>query len=355
MSNVLINFKKIKNMTKHIAVIRMSAMGDVAISVPVLTAFAEQYPQIELTVVTRPLFAPIFSHIPNCKIFTPDLKGKHKGVVGLFRLYKDLKNQGINVVADIHNVLRTNILKLFFCLSGTPFEQIKKGRKEKKNLIRSKNKIFKQLKPSYERYADVFAALGMPISLEKKYFAPQPKLSNSVKNILSNGKRIGIAPFAAHLGKQYPFERMKKVIFELSQSYPNGKIYVFGGGNHEKEKINELIELKNVENIVGKYNFSEELQLISRLDVMVAMDSGNAHLSAMYGVPTITLWGVTHPYAGFYPYQQPVENALLADRKLYPLLPTSIYGNKYPKGYENAITTIQIEDILRKVKEILEE
>ena len=105
--------------------------------------------------------------------------------------------------------------------------------------------------------------------------------------------------------------------------------------------------------MVGKLSFKQELELISHLDIMIGMDSGNAHLSAMYGVPTITLWGVTHPYAGFYPYGQPMENALLADRTKYPLIPTSVYGKKYPKGYEKAIETISVEMILEKVEQIL--
>lgn len=106
--------------------------------------------------------------------------------------------------------------------------------------------------------------------------------------------------------------------------------------------------------MVGKLSFSEELELISNLDVMLAMDSGNAHLSAMFGVATITLWGVTHPFAGFYPYGQPIKNALLADRQKFPLIPTSVYGNKYRYGYEQAILTISNEDILSKIKEILD-
>ena len=105
--------------------------------------------------------------------------------------------------------------------------------------------------------------------------------------------------------------------------------------------------------MVGKLSFKQELELISHLDIMIGMDSGNAHLSAMYGIPTITLWGVTHPYAGFYPYDQPKENALLADRTLYPFIPTSVYGKKYPKGYEKAIETISVEMILNKVEQIL--
>ena len=339
---------------KHILVIRLSAMGDVAISVPVLSAFNEQYPDVKITILTKPLFAPMFAHLVNCKVFPIDLKGKHKGLLGLYKLYKELKAEKIDFVADLHNVLRSNVLKLLFRSSKIPFYQINKGRKEKKELTREKNKIFKQLKTSYERYAEVFGKLGFPISLEKLYLAPRRMASNEVKNLLSENKNIGIAPFASHIAKEYPFIKLKEVIFKLSECYPESKIFIFGGGNHEKSIVEQVSQLKNVENIVGKLSFSEELELISNLDVMLAMDSGNAHLSAMFGVATITLWGVTHPFVGFYPYGQPIENALLADRQKFPLIPTSVYGNKYRYGYERAILTISNEDILSKIKEILD-
>lgn len=351
--NELILINPNKMAFKHIAVFRMSAMGDVAISVPILTAFAEQYPDVKITFVTRPMFAPMFAHIPNYEVFEVNVKGKHKGIIGLYRLCKELKKLGVDAVADIHNVLRTNIVKVFFRLSGIPFFQIDKGRKEKKALTRNKNKIFKQLKTSYQRYADVFEKLGFPISLSKHYFVPKPKLSEKVKNILSKQKNIGIAPFASHLAKEYPFDDFKELIFRISKEYPNSKIYIFGGGKHQWEIVKEIAHLPNVENVINCFSFEKELQLISNLDVMLSMDSGNAHLAAMFGVPTITIWGVTHPFAGFYPYAQPIENALLADRKKFPLIPTSVYGNKYPKGYEKAIETIKIEEILTKIKEII--
>jgi len=87
---------------------------------------------------------------------------------------------------------------------------------------------------------------------------------------------------------------------------------------------------------------------------MLSMDSGNAHMAANYGIPVVTLWGVTHPYAGFYPFGQPMENALVADREAYPLIPTSVYGNKVPKGYENAMNTIRPKEILDKLLGVLE-
>ena len=337
---------------KHLAIIRMSAMGDVAISVPVVSAFAEQYPEIKITYLTRPLFAPMFAHLSNLEVFTPEVNGKHAGLCGLHRLYKELRAKQIDAVADIHNVLRTNILKFYFKGTKIPFKQIDKGRIEKYALTRAKHKVFQPLKPTYQRYADVFAALGCPVNLEDKYLLPHQPNSERVQKLLSDGVRIGVAPFASVEGKQYPFEKMKEVIKILSEKYPEGKIYIFGGGKYEEEQVKQ-ISLPNAENMVGRLSFTQELELISNIDVMIAMDSGNAHLSAMYGVPTITLWGVTHPYAGFYPYAQPQENALLADRRLFPLIPTSVYGAKYPKGYEQAIATIPVETIVAKTEEIL--
>ena len=111
---------------------------------------------------------------------------------------------------------------------------------------------------------------------------------------------------------------------------------------------------ENVFCMAGKLNLSEELQLISNLDVMLSMDSGNAHMAANYGIPVVTLWGVTHPFAGFYPFGQPLENALMADRGIYPLIPTSVYGNKVPQGYENAMETIKPERVLDRLTGILD-
>jgi ADP-heptose:LPS heptosyltransferase len=132
------------------------------------------------------------------------------------------------------------------------------------------------------------------------------------------------------------------------------KILLFGGGSVERAKLDLISQTGNGFNMAGQLSFAEELALISNLDVMVSMDSGNAHLAAIYGIPTITLWGVTHPYAGFYPFKQALSNALLADREQFPMVPTSVYGNKMPLGYEKAIAGITPQMIFEKVTDLLE-
>lgn len=334
---------------KHILVIRLSAMGDVAMTVPVLSVLTQQYPDLKITVLTRAFFSPFFREFPNVTVFPAEVKGKHKGVLGLYKLSKELRKQKIDAVADLHNVLRSNILKYF--LVGKKIVQIDKGRTEKKALVSGEN--FQQLKTTHQRYADVFEALGYPIDLKNPSFSKPKKLNPKCINLLGKKevKWIGIAPFAAHEGKMYPLDLMREVIGSLSKNY---QIILFGGGQKEIEILNNFEnDFSNVVTIAGKLSLGEELDVISNLDVMISMDSGNAHLAAMLGVKVVTVWGVTHPFAGFTPFNQLEEYSLLADRKLYPKIPTSIYGNKYPEGYEKISGSITPKTIIDKVEAIL--
>ncbi|GAA4891225.1 glycosyltransferase family 9 protein [Flaviramulus aquimarinus] len=334
------------NVSKHILVIRLSAMGDVAMTVPVLRALLQQYPEVRITVLTRAFFGPFFRDLPNVKVFPAEVKGKHKGVFGLYKLSKELKNLGIDAIADLHNVLRSNILKVL--LSAIPCIQIYKGRAEKKALITGKK--FTKLKTTHQRYADVFEALGYKLDVSNPIFPEKKVLNEKLKTFLGKGskKHIGIAPFAAHEGKMYPLDVMKTVVKTLSKAY---NIVLFGGGEKEIQILNDLeYSFTNVINIAGKLTLDEELDVISNLDVMLSMDSGNAHIAAMLGVKVITIWGVTHPFAGFAPFNQPDDYMLLTDREQFPLIPTSVYGNIYPEHYKEASRSISPETIIEKIR-----
>ncbi len=334
--------------SNHILVIRLSAMGDVAMTVPVLRSLSVRYPNLKITVLTRELYAPFFRDLPNVSVFPAHVNDEHKGILGLYKLAKQLKAKKIDAVADLHNVLRTNILKWF--LLGDKFIQIDKGRAEKKAL--TSGNIFKPLKTTHQRYAEVFEQLGFPVDLSNPMFPEKATLSSKLQDTINPKlKVIGIAPFAAHEGKMYPLDAMKRVIESLSQEY---QILLFGGGEKEINSLTEFEEtFKNVKNIAGNYSFEEQLDIISNLDVMLSMDSGNAHIAAMLGVKVITIWGVTHPYAGFAPFNQPEDYALLSDRTKFPKIPTSVYGNKYPEGYQKASGSIAPETVVDKIKSII--
>lgn len=339
----------------HILVIRLSAMGDVAMMVPVLRVLTSTYPNLKISVLTRGFFEPMFLGIPRVSVYEADVNGIHSGVIGLGRLARDLRDIGIDKVADLHDVLRSNVLNSVFYLFGIPVKQIDKGRSEKKSLTRENNKVFKPLKTTVQRYADVFKALGYPIDLKNHQFPPKEKLSEKIRKLVGSEpkKWLGIAPFAQHDSKVYPADSMEAVLQELSEN-PKIKVLLFGGGKQEKQVLETWATgFKNTICIAGKLTLAEELALISNLDAMLSMDSGNGHMAAMFGIPVITIWGVTHPYAGFAPFNQPEENSLLPDLNKYPKIPTSVYGNKFPEGYENAIRSISPKIVLQKIEEIL--
>ncbi len=335
--------------SKHILVIRLSAMGDVAMTVPVLRALIEQHPNLKVTVLTREFFKPFFRDLHNVSVIVAEVKGKHKGVLGLFKISKQLKSLGIDAIADLHNVLRSNILTSFFF--GIKTIKIDKGRNEKKMLV-SGDKFY-QLKTTHQRYAEVFEQLGFPINLSNPKFPQKAILSEKLKSLITDNdmKIVGIAPFAAHEGKMYPIDLMKRVIESLSKEY---NILLFGGGSKEMDILNGLeTSYDNVINIAGKLSFDEQLDIVSNLDVMLSMDSGNAHIAAMLGVKVITIWGVTHPFAGFAPFNQPEDYSLLSDRNQFPKIPTSVYGNKYPENYKEASRSISPEMVIKKIKSVI--
>lgn len=342
------------HLPKHIVVIRLSAMGDVAMSVPVLRVFCATYPEVNLTVVSKPFFRSLFTDIPNLHFLSAEVNGKHKGIRGLWTLATELKKLPLDAVVDLHDVLRTKILRIFFFFFGIKWATIDKGRAAKRALTRLDNKVFKPLKSTHQRYADVFEKIGFPIDLDKAIKAPSLPIPKALQQKFSSPKKwIGIAPFAAHKSKMYPLDLMENVIeaLDASEKY---ELLLFGGGKKEITLLNNLAsKYKHTTSIAGKFSFQEELQTISNLDLMLSMDSGNGHLAALFNVPVLTLWGATHPYAGFAPFKQPTENQLLPDLNRFPLLPTSIYGNKEIEGYEYVMRSIPVETVLEKVDKVL--
>lgn len=334
--------------SKHILIIRLSAMGDVAMVVPVVYAFAKANPDTKITFLSKAFFRPILETIPNVHFVAAETEGKHKGILGLWRLSRELKVLGITHVADVHDVLRSKILRKFL---GLPNVVIDKGRAEKKALTSAKNKDFKPLKTTIQRYTEVIQGIGgntfEPIAIAKLHS------NEAVLDFTGSDtkKWIGIAPFAAHQGKQYPLDLMREVILALDQEV-NVRLFLFGAPQ-ETEPLEALSkDCDSCSIVAGNLNFKDQINLIAQLDSMLSMDSGNGHLAAMFGIPTVTLWGVTHPYAGFAPFGQE-EHCILSNREHYPLIPTSVYGNKVPEGYEDVMRSIAPEEVVRKIEKIL--
>ena len=339
--------------SKKLVFLRFSSLGDVAISVPLIRCFLSKYPEISITFVTKKKFIPLLYEFKELDILEFDSNGRHKGFNGIWALYKEIKELNPIGIVDLHGSLRTNILRLFFSFSSISFKKINKGRIEKKALTRKNNKILVPLTPTIHRYGDVLRKIGFPIDLSDhefpvKFITPE-KFNASFFN--SKLKWIGIAPFAKHEGKVYPLDLTQKLISFLQK---DNQVFLFGADGYEASKL-KIWERAyfNVCSLAGKYLLFDQIKIISNLDIMISMDSANGHIAANYNIPVITIWGITHPYAGFSPWNQNSQRSILADRNLYPLIPTSVYGNYCPKGYENCMRTIPPDKIIEVVKKTM--
>jgi len=345
-----------KKSTKHLLLLRFSAMGDVAMTVPVVRALAQQYPDIRITIASRAAYKPFFDAIQGVNFYEADFTRQHKGIAGLWRLYKGLRALHIYAVVDLHNVLRSKVITKLFGWRGKKTVATDKMHDARKLLTAEKNKRFEPLPSVVSRHADALAQLGFPVTLGTDSLLPKLPISIDILDTVGDksGQWIGIAPFAQHRSKVYPKDLMQQVIAGLTV-IPGATLFLFGGGKDETRQLKKFAgENANIHVIAGgKMTLKQEIQLISNLDLMLSMDSANAHMAAMYGVPVVTLWGATHPYAGFAPFNQPASNALTSSREQYPMLPTSAYGNKTVPGYEDVMRTITPEMVIDKIDKVL--
>ena len=323
---------------EKILVFRFSAMGDVAMTVPIIREFVEQNKEVELLIVTRHFFAPFFQSIPNTTIIGVNIEN-YNGIVGLKKLADELKEYKPTMIADLHNVLRTRFLKLFLYKYVKKIATLDKNRKERKLLTRKKNKKLFPLRPVSECYADVFRKLGFHLQLSHKLTTSPIKKENS----------IGIAPFANYKEKMLPLNKMKEICVNLAKE--NYHIFLFGGGKEESEILDSWQKLHpNIHSLSGKITLKEQMNCISQLPVMVTMDSANMHIASLVGTKVISIWGATHPFAGFLGYGQEqkdiIQNNDLACR------PCSIFGNKTCYRKDWACTrNLDNFDILNKIKD----
>lgn len=313
-----------------ILILRFSALGDVAMTIPVIYSLAVAYPMHEITVLSRTAFKPLFEELPaNVHFVAADFNLKYKGLKGLNLLYRELKSQQFDYVADFHAVLRTHYLSFRFKLNGVSVARIDKGRGEKKRLTRKENKSFAPLKSSFIRYKDVLSKLGFEFELKFSSIyksQKQTSVSSAIQpNEPSNQKKLGIAPFAKHKGKIYPLELQEQVIAHFAAE-TKVQLFIFGGGAEEKKIVDAwVIKYPTVQSMVGKLSMGQELQLIDNLDLMFSMDSANMHLAALVDTKVLSLWGATHPYAGFTPWNQDQGAFIQVDLACRPC---SVFGNK---------------------------
>lgn len=332
---------------KHVLVIRLSALGDVAIMAPLVKAYAEANRDILFTVAGPPLLEPLFEGEENVHYL--GLKKRQSFV----KIYRALNAVGADTVVDLHRVNRVGFAIIMLRLRHLFNPQFR-------IFALHKGKVTRWLylhhwwrhnrKPQYERYDDVFRHAGLKCvnALMRKCVSADATITNAITQSHDNAI-IGVAPFSQHEGKIWPWENSERLALELvGRGY---KVLLFGS-NEEAPQLESLAARHdNISSVAGKQTFREELEIIKGLRLMVSMDSANMHFASVLGVPVVSIWGATHPGFGFYPQGQDPDNALCANLECQPC---SAFGQKPCRyGDYRCLRAITPEMVVKKIETLI--
>lgn len=344
---------------QKILIVRFSALGDMALLVPVVRSFVATYRDVEVTVVTRPKFATMFYDIERVVAIPADVDYTYTGMFGMRDLFRMLiRKAEYEVVIDMHDHIRTMILRTFFRIFGTRVVVFDKGRNEKKAFAQRVEKVEKPLMHAVTRYQKAFEKAGYSFNLlDPPYFVINDSLNAAAsewlaqKQIFKKEKWIGLAPFAMHATKIWPLENYTSVIEAVLEKMP-AKFFLFGGGAKEI-RFFESLERRFPGHCVvaaGQLKLRQEIALMQQLDLMVAVDSANMHLATLADVPVLSIWGGTHPDIGFGPFRKGQESIIQIPRTQLPCRPCSVYGRDscYVGGFP-CLTRITSESIASRI------
>jgi ADP-heptose:LPS heptosyltransferase len=310
----------------RLLVIRNSALGDVAMVRPCIIAMQAKFPGVEIDLLTKPQFRELFDDLDNVQFIDADYEGKHKGATGLLKLAKFIhQNYDINQVVDLHDVVRSKIIRTYFKTKGIPVHVIDKNRKAKKELVKGKSK--RALLHAILQYAAVFKEAGFDLSdhLSNPTLKKNSTLPKGFELTEPTLLRIGIAPFAKHALKIWPIQQMMGLMKLISEKYPS-HFYLLGGREDVTALQPMAAAFSNSTIIAGKYSLAEELAIIGELNFTISMDSANMHLAALMNTRVFSIWGATDPLAGFSAWNQPTSQIISIPNTELTCRPCTIFG-----------------------------
>ena len=340
---------------RNVLVMRLSVLGNVAMTIPVLYPVCKANPDTRFIMLTKMWPATMFHDRPaNLKVVDFDVKGNHSGLFGLLKLSAQLyKLYDIDAVADLHNVSGTKIIDAYMMARGAKVARLDREQSKRKALTTHRSN--EPVTPIHQRYRNVFTQLGFeaPDTFTHLYDGRDWPESPIVMDKKEGQRWIAISPFSSHENKTYPLEKMEQVIAELTK-HENYWVFLMGGGKAEKIALRQIArKYKNVVSMAEvKHKFIDEYALFAKCDLMLTMESANMHLASLVDLQAMTIWGPTSPACGYLGYNQIVEDDIQLDMDCRPC---SITGDKQCKFKDyRCLKNIDPMDIARRVVEAVE-
>lgn len=315
-----------------ILVIRFSSMGDIIYTTPVVRCLKEQLPDAEIHFLTKEGFKYIYQNNPYLtKLHT--LKPRLKDTI------KDIKAEQFDLIIDLHNNLRTSIIKFS---TQIPASTYKKNRVSKWLALKFKWKRFISPEHLVDRYMDTVKFLGVkndnkPIDY---YIAKTYKLADFLPES-HRPKFVAFVIGATHFTKRLPNHKIIDICKGLDLP-----IVLLGGKDVEEnaQQIKAVLG-DQVYSTCGQTNLDQSVYLVSQAHKVIGFDTGLTHISEAFNRPLASIWGGTTPeLLGVQPYQ--ISDSLIAGVDL-SCRPCSKFGlEKCPLGHFKCMENISTTEIV---------
>ncbi|MDZ7897733.1 MAG: glycosyltransferase family 9 protein [Arcicella sp.] len=281
-------------MTKFL-ILRFSSIGDIVLTTPVIRCLKQQYPEAEVHFATKKSYQSLLENNPYIdKVIVLEKS--------LNDLISQLKSERYDYIIDLHNNLRTTILKLRLSVKSFSFDKLNLQKwilvKFKKNLMPNVHIV--------DRYMKTVESLG--VKNDNKgldYFIPEK--DEIPLDWLPEKFRNGYAVYAIggqHNTKKLPFPKM----IELCQTIQLPLVLI---GGKEDSVISEQLSVVSKNNIIfdtcGKCNLNQSASIIKNSRVVYTHDTGMMHVAAALKKKVVSIWGNTVSAFGMYPYQTDYE------------------------------------------------
>ncbi len=342
---------------KNILIIRFSSLGDVLLTTPVIRGLRQRYPAARIDVLVKPLYADLLRFNPHITSVIAFEEGPDRSLPSLGA---ELRRARYDLVVDLHNSLRSNLLRPWLWRARR--RRVRKFAFRRWALVRWKWNLYKGIFPVPDRYRAAVADLGVDDDGEGlELHLPEVTVA-AVKARMERLKIdrfatvVGFAPTARHATKRWPAERFVACGVALAEK-PGVKILVFGS-KEESEYCGDIVHLINTsagakvaENLSEDTTLLEAAAVMDYCGVLLCNDSGLMHLAAARKRPVVAIFGSTVREFGFAPYRTPstvVERTGLSCRPCSP-----IGREECPRGHFHCMTELQPADVLAEVRTLL--
>jgi heptosyltransferase-2 len=332
---------------EKILIIRLSSIGDIILSYPLLMELNDKYPDCEIDYLIAQKYQDLLYPIRR-KLHAILTFNKNRGPAQIIKYRRKIKDRNYDWILDLHNKPRSWILTIF---TAAKTFRVNKYQIKRWLYIKFSWDIYPEI-PVYQKYFNT-----APVELqktEKWYFKDcrNEKIKNRLSDkhpVLNQSKPvILIFPGAKHKTKQWPlknyFELINKIIKQTDW------IVILSGDKHDARAINKKFENKRIINTCGKYNLIETMCLVSLCDMIISNDSGPMHMAAVFHKPQIAIFGSTVPRFGFSPYN---DKALIIENKNLKCRPCSHIGyDKCPRDHFKCMRAITVPHIFRELSNL---